>query len=85
MPSPLRSLAVTFMDGLRQSSAVFTVEIIPVSPELLARGWSLCSQRPDKEWGLTDCTSFVVVQEEGIYEAFRSDHHFTQAGFQRLL
>jgi len=51
----------------------------------MASGWTLYQQRPDKEWGLTDCISFVVMQEQGISEAFTSDHHFTQAGFTILL
>jgi predicted nucleic acid-binding protein len=42
-------------------------------------------QRPDKEWSLTDCNSFVVMQHEGISEALTGDHHFEQAGFVALL
>ena len=38
-----------------------------------------------KEWGLTDCTSFVVMMESQITQAFTSDHHFEQAGFEKLL
>ena len=77
----LRAVTVAFIDSLRESGVV----IIPVSSELLDDGWSLYSRRPDKGWGLTDCTSFVVMDEQGITEAFTSDQHFTQAGFQRLL
>jgi predicted nucleic acid-binding protein len=43
------------------------------------------SVRPDKEWSLTDCISFVVMNERGITDALTSDHHFEQAGFQILL
>jgi len=39
----------------------------------------------DKEWGLTDCISLVVMQKEQIKQAFTSDHHFEQAGFLKLL
>jgi predicted nucleic acid-binding protein len=41
--------------------------------------------RPDKEWGLTDCTSFVLMQRQGITEALTADVHFRQAGFTALL
>lgn len=41
--------------------------------------------RLDKGWGLTDCTSFVVMEQEQITEAFTSDQHFEQAGFTKLL
>src|SRR5208282_5143253 len=43
------------------------------------------SARPDKEWSLTDCISFVVMNERGMTDALTSDHHFEQAGFQILL
>ena len=77
-----RLQAVKLIDGLRQLPAV---RIIPVSQELLDAGLALYRNRPDKEWSLTDCTSFVVMQQERITEAFTSDHHFEQAGFTKLL
>ena len=33
--------------------------MIPASTELLAQALTLYSNRPDKEWGLTDCASFI--------------------------
>ena len=77
----IRTATVASLNSLRESQ----IQISPASSELLGKGWSLYSRRPDKGWGLTDCTSFVVMQEQGITEAFTSDQHFTQAGFQRLL
>lgn len=82
---PLRAIAIAFIDGLRQSETTYAVEIVPVSETLLAAGWDLYKQRPDKEWGQTDCTGFAVMQDYGISEALTSDHHFAQAGFQCLL
>ena len=41
--------------------------------------------REDKTWSLTDCTSFVVMNEQGIQNALSSDRHFQQAGFVALL
>jgi predicted nucleic acid-binding protein len=34
---------------------------------------------------LTDCISFVVMEDEGISEALTGDKHFEQAGFKALL
>jgi predicted nucleic acid-binding protein len=42
-------------------------------------------RRPDKWWSLTDCISFIVMQQEGLTEALTTDHHFEQAGFKILL
>ena len=37
----------------------------------------------DKDFSFTDCVSFVVMQENGIKEAFAFDEHFNQMGFIR--
>jgi predicted nucleic acid-binding protein len=34
---------------------------------------------------LTDCISFVVMEDEELTEALTGDHHFEQAGFTILL
>jgi predicted nucleic acid-binding protein len=45
----------------------------------------LFRQRTDKAWILTDCLSFVVMNEEQLVDALTTDHHFAQAGFRALL
>src|SRR5260221_13317987 len=37
--------------------------LIPSSGELIERGRALYRERRDKEWPLTDCVSFVVMQD----------------------
>jgi predicted nucleic acid-binding protein len=59
--------------------------IIPPTEALMARGIELYDSRPDKSWSLTDCISFVVMQDHGITEALTGDHHFEQARFTALL
>lgn len=78
----IRTKTVAFINSLRQLNIL---QIIPISQALFANGWQLYSQRHDKEWGLTDCISFVVMTQEQITIAFTSDHHFQQAGFIKLL
>ncbi len=80
--SAIRGLTVEYINRLRRWK---NLQIIPVSQSLLTEGWELYSQRSDKDWGLTDCISFVVMTQENIAEAFTSDHHFQQAGFVKLL
>ena len=77
-----RTRAVTLIEGLR---LLPNLNIAPVTAELLAAGWQLYRNRPDKEWSLTDCTSFIVMKQENVTQAFTSDHHFEQAGFVKLL
>jgi uncharacterized protein len=42
-------------------------------------------QRPDKSWSLTDCISFVIMQDHGLLDALTGDHRFEQAEFTALM
>jgi predicted nucleic acid-binding protein len=61
------------------------VRIIPLDSRLLNRGLERMAARPGKDWSLTDCISFVVMENENITEALTADRHFEQAGFTALL
>ena len=80
--SDTRRCFVDLLTHIRSDSAV---TIVPTSGELFDRGCQLYARRPDKDWSLTDCTSFVVMEEAGLKEALTADRHFEQAGFQVLL
>lgn len=77
-----RAAAVAMLAALGDDP---TVEVVPMSPELYATAFGLYRGRADKEWGLIDCVSFVVMEARGIAEALTSDAHFEQAGFRALL
>jgi uncharacterized protein len=49
-----------------------------------ARAWRLFLDRPDKEYTLTDCLSFIIMRRLGITEAVATDNHFRQEGFTAL-
>ncbi len=61
------------------------VTIVPAEHSLFDRGAALYDQRSDKAWSLTDCISFVIMQEHGLRDALTGDHHFEQAGFNVLM
>lgn len=77
-----RKLAVDTLNDLREDE---NVNIISVNSELFSRAFELYSNRLDKDWGLTDCISFVVMKDAQIKEALTTDRHFEQAGFKALL
>lgn len=77
-----RSAAIALLEALEHDPAV---EIIPLSESLFAKALQLYRTRPDKEWGLTDYVSFVVMMDRGLSEALTTDEHFRQAGFRALL
>lgn len=61
------------------------IEVVPVTSDLFSQTVAFYQSRPDKAWGLTDCSSFVIMQQRGLHEALTADRHFEQAGFKRLL
>jgi len=61
------------------------VDIVALTDDLYARAFQLYIQRSDKEWGLTDCVSFVVMRDRGLTAALTADRHFQQAGYRALL
>ena len=73
---------LALLAGIRAS---LRTRIIPLDSRLFQRGLELFAGRPDKNWSLTDCISFVVMQDEGLTEALTGDGHFEQAGFKALL
>lgn len=77
-----RRAAVMLLDSLERDP---TVEIVALSSSLFGAAFQLFRERPDKEWGLVDCLSCIVMQKHGISDALTSDSHFRQMGFAALL
>ena len=61
------------------------VEIIRLTPELFQRAFELYKKYNDKDWGLIDCISFVVMTDRRVTEALTFDQHFQQGGFKALM
>jgi len=61
------------------------VQIVPLSTVLHERAFQLFQSRRDKEWGMTDCVSFVVMQDMQLTSSLTTDNHFREAGFRALL
>jgi hypothetical protein len=79
--SRYRHAFAQFYDALKLD---FRVTVIPCDQALWERGLKLYLDRPDKEWSLTDCISFVVMRDQKITDALTADRHFQQAGFVTL-
>lgn len=77
-----RTEAVGIISQLTSSSFV---EIIPAASQLFNAAFNLYRQRQDKAWGITDCSSFVVMQEYQLSEALTTDDDFIQAGYRALM
>jgi len=71
-----------FLDAQRMDP---DVHIVPFDDLLFDEAIELYASRSDKEWSLTDCTSFLVMEREDLTEALTADRHFEQAGYRALL
>jgi predicted nucleic acid-binding protein len=70
---------------IQQCYCTENIKVVSVDTSLLIQSLDLYQSRPDKDWGLTDCISFVVMQQRGLVDAVTSDRHFHQAGFCTLV
>ena len=61
------------------------VEIIPQTDAQFRAAVDRYTARSDQRWSLTDCASFLVMEERGVTEALAYDRDFEQAGFVALL
>ncbi len=72
-------------EGYRRAHADAGIEVVPFQPELIESAVQLYGTRPDKDWSLTDCLSFVAMERRRLTEALTTDGHFEQAGLKAMM
>ena len=77
-----RSLAAQMVQSLATQR---NVEIIEQTDSQFRSALERYASRADQSWSLTDCASFIVMEERGLSEALAYDRDFEQAGFVALL
>ena len=77
-----RKLASLMVERLEVSP---NVEIVPQTDAQFRAAVERYAARSDQRWSLTDCASFLVMEERDISEALAYDQDFEQAGFVALL
>jgi predicted nucleic acid-binding protein len=75
---------------MQAANLVIQIQLYPnydviTDGSLFPEAFKLYTAREDKQWSLTDCSSFYIMQEMGITAALTHDRHFNQAGFATLL
>lgn len=73
-------LARTFVQRLYDSATT----IVRIGKREEERGWQIVTSYTDKDFTLTDATSFVMMERLGITHAFTLDDDFSQYGFIQL-
>jgi len=75
---------VAFRHTIEQMASGGVLHIAEVSRIIREEAWRIFEQfNLDKQWSITDCTSYVVMKHLEIAAAFAFDHHFEQMGFVR--
>ena len=73
--------ALGFLDKVLASKSI---HMVWVDPAIFHEGAKLMKESGTKKWSFTDCTSFAVMKQLGVKEAFAFDRNFGEAGFNRL-
>ena len=77
-----RLFAANMIQQLQNSP---NIEIVEQTDSQFRAALERYAQRSDQTWSLTDCASFLIMEERGITEALAHDRDFEQAGFVALL
>lgn len=77
-----RGAALEFVADLQDDAEV---EVVWVGELLHRQALNLLRARQDKDWSLCDAVSITLMQQRGLTDVLTTDHHFEQAGLQRLL
>ena len=71
-----RATALAFLEGIERSR--FTIVRVSATDERVAR--DILGRYDDKDFSLTDATSFAAMDRLSIAAAFAFDRHFAQYG-----
>lgn len=69
------------MTIIRYFQTTPNVTVVSLTSELMDNALNLYTKHQDKTWGLVDCISFIVMENQNISVALSFDRHFRQAGF----
>lgn len=74
--------ATRFLKDLQNSRKLLRIYSDPI---IEAQAEAILRQYADQDFSYVDAVSFAVMRQRGIGEAFAFDHHFTTAGFTRVV
>jgi predicted nucleic acid-binding protein len=61
------------------------IEVVWIGSAIHEEAMRMLQNQLDKSYSLCDAASFLLMRQRNIVDALTTDHHFVQAGFQRLL
>jgi len=77
--------AITWFTGMSIDQGTIDVrEVVPFATDTISTAVHFYEARADKDWSLTDCLSFLVMEQRLVPRALTTDRHFQQA-FETVL
>lgn len=74
------TVAMSFWERIMQAEAAERLLILRVDAATWSAALDIFARYDDQDFSFTDCTSFVLAQQEQAVEVFTFDHHFRQFG-----
>ncbi len=71
--------ATRFVDKVRKSRSV---KVFWIDEQLFEKALGVFRSSGDRKWSFTDCTSFALMKELSLSDAFSFDEHFEEAGLK---
>ena len=78
----LRKAATALIDNINKNP---NITVISQTSQQFQQGLELYRNRLDKNWSLTDCVSFKIMEQMDIYESLAYDKDSEQYGFRAFL
>jgi predicted nucleic acid-binding protein len=79
------NMACRFYDKYERAENRHLITTLWVDEEVTRQAWQIFRKYSDQKLSFTDCTSFALMQNNGIKETFAFDTHFEMFGFLRSL
>lgn len=73
--------AFDFVDEVFRSK---TLHLVWLDPAQFQEAVKLLGESEERRWSFTDCTSFTIMRQLGIKNAFTFDKNYEEAGFTKL-
>ena len=73
--------ASSFIDKIRESKSV---RVFWIDDSLFEKALGIFRKSDRKAWSFTDCTSFALMRELSVSQAFTFDSHFGEAGLHAI-
>ena len=78
------AIAVKFRQTIQQLNEDELLTVVRITESQEAAAGEIFERYADQDFSFTDCTSFAVMRELELNQAFTGDKHFATMGFQLI-